>query len=160
MDKRRKDGPELDKTFLPACRCEPGATVVVRVGIQPGELLAPPSVAETCEELVASESPGEADQDRCQGRPTWTVPHIPDGRGGHQQGVVRRSSVASRSIALMSCLGKSSSPPRPMGECLYLLNITRLFMHSAPVDDRTGPKGSIFEGNGATIESVHRREES
>lgn len=58
----------------------------------------------------------------------------------------------------MSCLGKSASSPGSMGECLYLLNITQLFLHSAPVDDRTGPKGSIFEGNGATIKSVHRRE--
>lgn len=34
-----------NKYFLPAFRCEPGADVVVRVGIQPGELPAPPSVA-------------------------------------------------------------------------------------------------------------------
>jgi len=101
-----------------------------------------------------------ADQDRCQGRPARTVPHFPDGRSGHQQGAVRRSSVAGRSITLMSCLGKSASSPGSMGACLYSLNITQLFLHSAPVDDRTGPKGSIFKGNGATIDNVHRREES
>ena len=84
----------------------------------------------------------------------------PKQRGGHQQGAVRRSSVASRSITLMSCLGKSSSSPSPMGVCLYSLNITRLFLHSAPVDDRIGPKGSIFKGNGVTIDNVHGREES
>jgi len=118
---------ELDQVVLPEVRCEPGATGVVRVGIQPGEFPAALFVADEGQALVASKSAGEADQDRCQGRSTWPLPHFPDGRGRHQQGFVRRSSVAGRSITFMPCVGKPCFCLGSMDKCLYALNITCLF---------------------------------
>ena len=52
-----------------------------------------------------------------------------------QQGLVRRDSVASRSITLMLCVGKSDPSPGSMEKCLHVPNIMCLFATMARMLD-------------------------
>ena len=63
MDKRRQIRLELDPAFLPQVRGQPGETMAVRTGLQPGQLSAKAGLAGVDEALVADQPSDQADQD-------------------------------------------------------------------------------------------------
>ncbi len=67
MDQGGAVRAELDAAVVPSVRGQPGASVSVRCGVQPGELPSPVMPAPGGQALVASERAGQADQD---GRPS------------------------------------------------------------------------------------------
>ncbi len=73
---------EVDAAKLPRLRGLPGPVAALRAGVQPGQLPAAAGLAPQRSALDADHAAGEADQDRCEGRPPCPVRDVPDGRGG------------------------------------------------------------------------------
>ena len=71
-----------DLALLPSIRVQLDvASVVCPVAYNMGTFSTKAGIAESGEALVADDTSGEADQDRCEGGPPRPVHHLPDGRG-------------------------------------------------------------------------------
>ena len=61
--------------------------------------------------VVADKSSREADQDRCQGRQSRSLRHIPDGRGRNPTAVIRRDHAENRRFAIAADGNGNMSTP-------------------------------------------------
>ena len=89
---------ELDSAVVPSVRGQPGASVSVRLGVQPWELPSPVMPAQGGQALVAAERAGQADQD---GRPSGAALPVVDLsviRGVGSSTVVRGSVGSYRPV--------------------------------------------------------------
>ena len=87
--------------------------------------------------VVADESSRQADQDRCQGRQTWPLRHLPDGRSRDPTAVVRCDHAEDRRAAITAdgyrnlntsadaCAGITTGEVHPFEQAVGLLEARR-----------------------------------
>ena len=110
--------PELDSAVLPSVRAQPGASVSVHLGLQPGELPAPVMSAQRGQALVAEERPGQADQDgRSAGAPLPAV-DLSVVRGVGSSTVVSGSAGSYRPVIAGAKLREDATTILPRGRAL------------------------------------------
>ena len=90
VDQGRQERRQMDEALLPHVQRQPSSVATVRVGLQPGQLLAAAGLAETGAALVVDNAAGKADQDWGQGDAALEVRHVPTGRGGGDTELIRR----------------------------------------------------------------------
>jgi hypothetical protein len=89
----------VDTPIVPLLRRQRGPPSVARAGLQSRQLHADAGDAEDGGAVVADQPAGEADRDRRQGRQSWPLHHVPNGRGRGVATDVRRHPVADRPVA-------------------------------------------------------------
>jgi len=109
VDQGRQERREVDTAELPRLRGQPGAAAAVRPGIQPGELPSSAGTAEGGEALVVDDTPGQAHQDWCEGRPPRPVRRVPDGGGRCATAAVPGDSGSDSTAAS----ARDGAPMRP-----------------------------------------------
>ena len=106
---------ELDSAVVPSVRGQPGASVSVRLGVQPWELPSPVMPAQGGQALVAAERAGQADQD---GRPSGAALPVVDLsviRGVGSSTVVRGSVGSYRPVIAGAKLREGTTTILPRG---------------------------------------------
>jgi len=92
----RQERHQMDEAVVPQvprqCRSAPASCP----GLQSRQLHADPGLAEGGGTLVADHATGEAGQDRGQGRPPWSLCHLPIGRGCRAEGTVPENPEPDR----------------------------------------------------------------
>ncbi len=75
----RQERHQVDAAVMPQVPQQRGSASASRTGVQSGQLHAHAGSAEGSGALVADYAAGEASEDRCQGRPPWSLRYIPTG---------------------------------------------------------------------------------
>ena len=88
------DAPEL--SVVRRQRCSTSASCA---GLQSWKFPAHAGDAGPDQGLIDDDSQGEIHQDRREGRKSWPLRRLPDGRGRHSQKLVRRPPPAHRGVA-------------------------------------------------------------
>jgi hypothetical protein len=81
VDQGRQERRQVDAAVVPQVQPQRRPAPASCAGLQSRQLHADPGVAEGGGALVADHHQGEAGQDRRQGRRSWPLRHVPDGRG-------------------------------------------------------------------------------
>ena len=96
MDQGGQRRDQVDATVVPNVRRQRGAAPASCARLQPRQFPAHAGDAGADQGLVADESEGKADQDRCEGRQPRPLCHLPDGRGRHPTTNVPGDTAADR----------------------------------------------------------------
>ena len=134
---------ELDSAVVPSVRGQPGASVSVRLGVQPWELPSPVMPAQGGQALVAAERAGQADQD---GRPSGAaLPAIDLSviRGVGSSTVVPGSVGSYRSVIAGAKLREGTTTILPRGRALQGVGLSSMRFH--PIGG--GPKTTKMDKN-------------
>ena len=137
MDQGREVRAELDSAVVPSVRGQPGATVSVRLGVQPWELPSPVMSAQGGQALVAAERAGQADQD---GRPSGAaLPAIDLSvvRGVGSSTVVRGSVGSYRPVIAGAKLREGITTILPRGRALQGVDLSSMRFHPIGGDPKT-----------------------
>ena len=132
---------ELDTAVVPSVRGQPGASVSVRLGVQPWELPSSALSAQGGQALVAAERAGQADQD---GRPSGApLPAIDLSvvRGVGSSMVVPGSVGSYRPVIAGAKLRESTTTILPRGRALQGVGLSSMRFHptgGGPEDDKDG----------------------
>ena len=133
--------PELDSAVLPSVRGQPGASVSVHLGLQPGELPAPVMSAQRGQTLVAEERLGQADQDgRSAGAPLPAV-DLSVVRGVGSSTVVSGSVESYRPVIAGAKLREDATTILPRGRAPQGVALSSMRFHpigGEPEDDKDG----------------------
>ena len=145
MDQGGQVRAELDSAVVPSVRGQPGASVSVRLGVQPWELAIPSPVmpAQGGQALVAAERAGQADQD---GRPSGAaLPAIDLSviRGVGSSTVVPGSVGSYRSVIAGAKLREGTTTILPRGRALQGVGLSSMRFH--PIGG--GPKTTKMDKN-------------
>ena len=141
VDQRGQVCAEVDSAVLPSVRGQPGASVSVHPGVQPGELPAPVMSAQRGQALVAEERPGQADQDgRSAGAPLPAV-DLSVVRGVGSSTVVSGSVGSYRPVIAGTKLREDATTILPRGRALQGVALSSMRFHpigGEPEDDKDG----------------------
>jgi len=99
----------VGQAVVPAVQGPCGAVVVVRPGLQPGQLSSATGTAQANPELEAEDAAREVGQDWCQGGIARQVRRVPVGGGSRAPSGVRGDSETDRPAAAGVCLGVNSA---------------------------------------------------
>ena len=120
---------ELDTAVVPSVRGQPGASVSVRLGVQPWELPSSALSAQGGQALVAAERAGQADQD---GRPSGAALPAVDlsvVRGVGSSAVVRGSVGSYRPVIAGAKLSEGTTTILPRGRAFQGAALSSIRFH-------------------------------
>ena len=129
VDQRGEVRAELDSAVVPSVRGQPGASVSVRLGVQPWELPSPAVSAQGGQALVAEERAGEADQD---GRPSGAALPVVDlsvVRSVGSSTVVRGSVGSYRPVIAGPKLRENATTILSRGRALQGVGLSSIRFH-------------------------------
>ena len=144
----------LDSAVVPSVRGQPGASVSVHPGLQPGELPSPVVSAQGGQALVAAERAGQADQD---GRPSGAALPVVDlsvVRGVGSSTVVPGSVGSYRPFIAGAKLREGATTILPRGRALQGVALPSMRFHPTGrghEDDEDGQEGCSTTANASLV---------